>query len=154
MQGWELLAHTPLNFKCQGSLVVILAKDSSWSLVNLTSSNKIEERDCCFAYWFIFLLSHIFFSSAVLIKGQTWLIPLRDYSSPSFTHTRSLFHSLILFFFFLFPPALTCVWQVEDAVFVFSIEENFSLSSPESPCGCAQQDSMALDIQIDLCKAG
>lgn len=26
------------------------------SSVNLTSSNKIEERDCSFAYWFVFLL--------------------------------------------------------------------------------------------------
>lgn len=28
MQGWELLAHIQLNFKCQSSLEVILAKDS------------------------------------------------------------------------------------------------------------------------------
>jgi len=30
MQGWELLAHIQLNFKCQNSLEVILAKDSLW----------------------------------------------------------------------------------------------------------------------------
>lgn len=28
VQGWELLAHIQLNFKCQSSLAVILAKDS------------------------------------------------------------------------------------------------------------------------------
>lgn len=76
------------------------------SSVNLTSSNKIEERDCPFAYWFIFLLSHIF-GSVILIKGQAQLHPLRDYGCPSFTHTHTLllFHPLIL----IYLPFSSCL---------------------------------------------
>lgn len=126
------------------------------SSVNLTSSNKIEERDCCFAYWFIFLLSHIFSGSAILIKAQARLQPLRDYGSPSFTHTHTLllFDSLILIYLPFILLSLHVFGEWKDADFVFSVEESFALSSPASPGGQAQQGTMALGVQTEFCKVG
>lgn len=123
------------------------------SSVNLTSSNKIEKRDCCFAYWFVFLLSHIFFGSVMLIKGQAQLHSLRDYGSPFFSHILSLFRFLILIYFPPFPPTLACLVSGRCSFCFHHWEEVFPelTSNPMWACTASQHD---LRCSTKLCKAG
>lgn len=119
------------------------------SSVNLTSSNKIEERDCCFAYWFVFLLHT---SSLGLWCWSRVRLCFTQRLWFSHFHTYSLFHFLLLISFPSFPPALDCVCWVEDAVFAFITDEFFPelISNPMWACTASQRD---LRCSTKLCKA-
>lgn len=116
------------------------------SSVNLTSSDKIEARDCCFAYWFIFLLSHIFFESGI----QAQLYSLRDCGSDSHAHSCSFVVTLILIYL-PFSSCLNLCLVSGRCRFCFWYWGQV-FSELTSRHVCAWTSWMGLAVQADLCK--